>query len=86
MPVQGSYREIVSCSNCADFQARRLNVRFRDKTNEKTQYVHTLNGTLVATERTIACIMENYQTSKGTIEVPTVLQDYMSGVKEICRI
>ncbi len=86
MPVQGSYREIVSCSNCADFQARRLNVRFRDKTNEKTQYVHTLNGTLVATERTLACIMENYQTSKGTIEVPTVLQDYMSGVKEIRRI
>lgn len=86
MPVQGSYREIVSCSNCAEFQARRLNVRFRDKTNEKTQYVHTLNGTLVATERTIACIMENYQTSKGTIEVPSVLQDYMSGVKEIRRI
>jgi seryl-tRNA synthetase len=83
MPVQGTYREIVSCSNCADFQARRLNIRSRDKTNEKTQYVHTLNGTLVATERTIACIMENYQTSRGTIEVPVALQDYMSGVKEI---
>ncbi len=86
MPVQGTYREIVSCSNCADFQARRLNVRSRDKTNEKTQYVHTLNGTLVATERTIACIMENYQTPRGTIEVPFALQDYMSGVKEIRRI
>jgi len=85
MPVQGMYREIVSCSNCADFQARRLNVRFRDRTNEKTQFVHTLNSTLVATERTIACIMENYQTSRGTIEVPVVLQDYMSGMKEIRR-
>ncbi len=85
MPVQGTYREIVSCSNCADFQARRLNIRFRDKTNEKTQFVHTLNSTLVATERTIACIMENYQTSRGTIEVPVVLQDYMSGIKEIRR-
>jgi len=83
MPIQRNYREIVSCSNCADFQARRLNVRFRDRTNEKTRFVHTLNSTLVATERTIACIMENYQTSSGTIEVPVVLRNYMSGIKEI---
>jgi seryl-tRNA synthetase len=83
MPIQRNYREIVSCSNCADFQARRLNIRFRDRTNEKTRFVHTLNSTLVATERTIACIMENYQTSSGTIEVPVVLRNYMSGIKEI---
>jgi seryl-tRNA synthetase len=83
MPSQNAYREIVSCSNCTDFQARRLVTRFRDKINEQTRFVHTLNSTLVATERTMACIMENYQTSNGTVEVPDVLQQYMAGMKEI---
>jgi seryl-tRNA synthetase len=83
MPSQKAYREIVSCSNCADFQARRLLIRFRDKTNEQTRLVHTLNSTLVATERTMACIMENYQTSIGTIKIPNVLQHYMGGITEI---
>jgi seryl-tRNA synthetase len=85
MPSQNAYREIVSCSNCTDFQARRLGTRFRDKINEQTRFVHTLNSTLVATERTMACIMENYQTSRGNIEVPDVLQKYMAGMKEIRR-
>ena len=85
MPSQNAYREIVSCSNCTDFQARRLVTRFRDKINEQTRFVHTLNSTLVATERTMACIMENYQTSNGTVEVPDVLQQYMTGIKEISR-
>ena len=85
MPSQNAYREIVSCSNCTDFQARRLVTRFRDKINEQTRFVHTLNSTLVATERTMACIMENYQTSNGTVEVPDVLQQYMAGMKEISR-
>jgi seryl-tRNA synthetase len=85
MPSQNAYREIVSCSNCTDFQARRLVTRFRDKINEHTRFVHTLNSTLVATERTMACIMENYQTSNGTVEVPDVLQQYMAGMKEISR-
>ncbi|MGB7955413.1 MAG: serine--tRNA ligase [Candidatus Nitrosopolaris sp.] len=85
MPSQNAYREIVSCSNCTDFQARRLVTRFRDKINEETRFVHTLNSTLVATERTMACIMENYQTSNGTVEVPDVLQQYMRGIKEISR-
>jgi seryl-tRNA synthetase len=83
MPSQNAYREIVSCSNCTDFQARRLVTRFRDKINEQTRYVHTLNSTLVATERTMACILENYQTSNGTVDIPDVLQQYMAGMKQI---
>jgi seryl-tRNA synthetase len=85
MPSQNAYREIVSCSNCWDFQARRLATRFRDKINEQTRFVHTLNSTLVATERTLACIMENYQTSRGTVKVPDVLQHYMGEMREIGR-
>lgn len=82
MAGQNAYREIVSCSNCADYQARRLGIRFRDRTNEETRLVHTLNSTLVATERTMVAILENYQTQDGTVQVPDVLQDYM-GIKEI---
>lgn len=83
MPGQNAYREIVSCSNCLDYQARRLGIRFRDKTNEGTRLVHTLNSTLVAVQRTLVAIMENYQTSSGTVEVPEVLQSYMGGMKKI---
>jgi len=78
MAGQNSYREIVSCSNCLDFQARRLKIRFRDKTNDETQYVHTLNSTLVATTRTLVAIMENFQTKDGHISVPKVLQKYVN--------
>jgi seryl-tRNA synthetase len=83
MPAQNAYREMVSCSDCTDYQARRLLIRFRDTTSEQTRFVHTLNSTLVATERTMACIMENYQTSDGTIRIPEVLQQYMGGITEI---
>ena len=83
MAGQNAFREIVSCSNCLDYQARRLGIRFRDKTNEQTRLVHTLNSTLVATERTLVAIIENFQTSEGTIKVPKVLQKYMDGMKEI---
>ena len=76
MAGQNAYREVVSCSNCLDYQARRLKIRFRDKTNEETQYVHTLNSTLVATERTMVAIMENFQNENGSINVPKVLQKY----------
>ena len=76
MAGQNTYREIVSCSNCLDFQSRRLKIRFRDKSNEDTKYVHTLNSTLVAVERTIVSIMENFQTNDGHIRVPEVLQKY----------
>ena len=77
MPSQNSYREICSVSNCIDYQARRLKIRFRNKTNEETQYVHTLNGTLVAIERTLVAIIENFQINDGHIRVPEVLQKYL---------
>jgi len=83
MAGQNSYREIVSCSNCLDYQARRLKIRFRDKTNEDTQYLHTLNSTLVATTRVLVSIMENFQTKDGHIRIPQVLQSYMGNQKEI---
>jgi len=77
MAGQNAYREIVSCSNCLDYQARRLKIRFREKTNEETQYLHTLNSTLIATSRVLVSIMENFQTKDGHIEIPKVLQKYM---------
>lgn len=77
MAGQNTYREIVSCSNCLDFQARRLKIRFRDRTNDQPQYLHTLNSTLVATSRTMVSILENYQTSDGHVSVPKVLQKYL---------
>jgi seryl-tRNA synthetase len=83
MPGQSAYREIVSCSNCTDYQARRLGIRFKDKTNEETRLVHTLNSTLVATERAMVSIMENYQTSNGEIEIPDTLRKYMGDMKKI---
>lgn len=77
MGGQNAYREIVSCSNCLEYQARRLKIRFRDKTNEQTQYLHTLNSTLVATSRTLVAIMENFQTKDGHVQVPQVLEKYL---------
>lgn len=76
MASQGAYREIVSCSNCTDYQARRLMIRYRDRTNDKPQYLHTLNSTLVATTRTMVAIIENFQDG-GHILVPDVLQRYV---------
>ena len=83
MAGQNAYREVVSCSNCLEYQARRLKIRFRDKTNEDTQYVHTLNSTLIATTRVLVAIMENFQTKDGHIRIPQVLQSYMGNQKEI---
>jgi seryl-tRNA synthetase len=77
MAGQKSYREIVSCSNCLDFQARRLKIRFRDRTDEQPQYLHSLNSTLVATTRTMVAIIENFQTKDGHVTVPQVLQKYV---------
>lgn len=77
MASQGTYREMVSCSNCLDYQARRLMIRFRDKTNEDTQYVHTLNSTLVATTRTLVAITESHHDDDGKIIVPQVLRKYV---------
>jgi seryl-tRNA synthetase len=83
MPGQNKYREIGSCSNCIDFQSRRLSIRHREEVNEETQLVHTLNSTLVATERTMVAILENFQTNNQTVIVPSVLRKYMGDIQEI---
>jgi seryl-tRNA synthetase len=84
MPAQNAYREIVSCSNCTDYQARRLNIRYREKEGAPTKgFVHTLNSTAIATGRTIVALMENYQQADGTISVPRVLRKYMGDVEKI---
>lgn len=77
LPSSNSYREISSCSNCWDFQARRANIRFKEKGKKGTQYVHTLNGSGLAIGRTMAAILENYQQADGTIKIPDVLQPYL---------
>lgn len=77
MAGQNNYREVTSCSNCLDFQARRLKIRFRDRTNDQPQYLHTLNSTLVATTRTMVAMLENFQTKDGHVSVPKVLQKYV---------
>jgi seryl-tRNA synthetase len=82
-PAQQAYREICSCSNCTDYQARRLKIRYRNNPNEETKLVHTLNSTLVAIQRTLVAIIENYQTERQTIRIPQVLQKYMNGQEEI---
>ena len=82
-PAQNSYREICSCSNCTDYQARSLRIRYRNNPNDETSLVHTLNSTLVAIQRTLVAILENYQTSKGTIIVPEALKKYMGDIDEI---
>jgi seryl-tRNA synthetase len=84
LPGQGRYREISSCSNCGDFQARRMQARFRPKGEEKgIRFVHTLNGSGLAVGRTLIAIMENGQTADGRIQIPEVLYPYMGGIEEI---
>ena len=83
LPGQGQYREIVSCSNCTTYQAVRSKIRFRDRPDEPTKWVHTLNSTLIATERAIIAIIENYQNEDGSITIPDVLQSYMEGAATI---
>jgi seryl-tRNA synthetase len=80
---EGLYREISSCSNCLDFQARRANIRFRRKDTKKPEYVHTLNGSGLAVGRTFAAILENYQQADGSVIIPDVLVPYMGGQKVI---
>lgn len=82
IPAQDTYREISSCSNCEDFQARRAMIRYRDE-NGKVQYVHTLNGSGLAVGRTVAAILENYQNEDGSVTIPEVLVPYMGGVTVI---
>lgn len=83
LPGQGKFREISSCSNCMDFQARRMNARFKSKDDGKNHFVHTLNGSGLAVGRTIVAILENYQNADGTVEVPKALVKYMNGITKI---
>ncbi|MGF1521013.1 MAG: serine--tRNA ligase [Leptolyngbyaceae cyanobacterium] len=77
LPSSGTYREISSCSNCGDFQARRGSIRFKETGKKGTQFVHTLNGSGLAIGRTMAAVLENYQQADGTVKVPEVLQPYL---------
>ena len=81
LPGQKAYREISSCSNCGDFQSRRMNSRYKD--DNSTKFIHTLNGSGLATGRTLIAIMENYQNSDGSISIPDVLQPYMNNLKNL---
>jgi len=83
IPAQQTYREISSCSNFEDFQARRIGIRFRREENGKPEFVHTLNGSGLAIGRTVAAILENYQQEDGSVVIPDVLVPYMGGVKVI---
>lgn len=84
MPAQGAYREVISCSNCTDYQARRLGIRYREKEGAPPKgFVHTLNSTAIATGRTIVAIIENNQQEDGSIVVPKVLRKYMGDVEKI---
>lgn len=84
-PAERKFLEVSSCSNFEDFQARRMNIRYRPGLGEKPRFVHTLNGSGVATARTLVAILETYQTASGSVRIPEVLQPYMHGMKEIVK-
>jgi len=86
LPGQGKYREISSCSNCGDFQARRMNARYRPAGEKGTKFVHTLNGSGLAVGRTLVAILENYQNEDGSVTVPEVLRPYMGGLERISAL
>ena len=83
LPGQDRYREISSCSNCGDFQARRMKARYRQDGEKGTRFVHTLNGSGLAVGRTLVAVLENYQREDGSIVVPDVLRPYMGGLDVI---
>jgi seryl-tRNA synthetase len=83
LPGQNAYREISSCSNFGDFQARRAKIRYRKEKGDKPQLVHTLNGSGLAIGRTVVAILENYQREDGTVAIPAALQPYMGGLTEL---
>jgi seryl-tRNA synthetase len=83
LPGQDSYREISSCSNCGDYQARRMNARYRPAEGKGTEFVHTLNGSGLAVGRTLVAILENYQQEDGSVEVPAALHPYMGGIRRL---
>ena len=83
LPGQNAYREISSCSVCGDFQARRMNARYRPNEGKSPRYVHTLNGSGVAVGRALIAVLENYQNADGSVTVPDVLRPYMGGLSLI---
>lgn len=83
LPGQNAYREISSCSNCGDFQARRMNARFRAEEKAKPEFVHTLNGSGLAVGRTLVAVLENYQQEDGSVEIPAALRPYMGGIDRL---
>jgi seryl-tRNA synthetase len=85
LPGQGVYREISSCSNFEDFQARRASIRYRKKETKKTAFVHTLNGSGLAVGRTLVAVLENYQQEDGSVMIPPVLRPYMGGLEKMER-
>jgi seryl-tRNA synthetase len=85
LPGQNAYREISSCSNCEDFQARRASLRYRPADGGKPRFLHTLNGSGLAVGRTLVAILENYQESDGSVAVPDALRPYMGGLERIVR-
>jgi seryl-tRNA synthetase len=80
---RGCYREISSCSDCGDFQARRAKIRFKGKGAKGTQFVHTLNGSGLAVGRTLVAVIENYQEADGSVTVPKALRPYMGGLEKL---
>ena len=83
LPSQDTYREISSCSTCGDFQARRMDAKFKRKDAKKPEFVHTLNGSGLAVGRTLVAVIENYQNEDGSITVPEVLRPYLGGLEKI---
>jgi seryl-tRNA synthetase len=83
LPGQNSYREISSVSNCGDFQARRMNTRFRPEGGKGTEFVHTLNGSGLAVGRTLVAVLENFQQEDGSVDLPAVLHPYMGGLTRL---
>jgi seryl-tRNA synthetase len=83
LPGQGAYREISSCSNTGDFQARRMNARYRPEGSKKTEFVHTLNGSGLAVGRTLVAVIENYQQADGSVIIPPALAPYMGGIERL---
>ena len=83
LPGQNTYREISSCSNCEEFQARRANIRYRKEKKGRPLFVHTLNGSGLAVGRTLVAVLENYQQEDGSVIIPNALRDYMGGLDRI---
>jgi seryl-tRNA synthetase len=83
LPGQGAYREISSISWCGDYQARRMNARYRPEGEKRTEFIHTLNGSGLAVGRTLVAVLENYQNADGSVDVPAALLPYMGGIAKL---